>query len=77
MPPKYGEVYFNCATMSGRGQANLIRKRQTTADGFLKDELHVFDLIVQHRPASHEYLSGWKNRIYDEAQFLGLDISHA
>lgn len=74
MLPKYGEIYFNCATMSGRGQADLIRKRQKTSEGFLKDEIHVFDLIVAHRPASHEYVSGWKARIYDEAKFLKLDI---
>lgn len=74
MPPKYGECYFNCATMSGRGQADLIKARQSTAEGFLKDELNVFDKIVAHRPASKEYLTGWKARIYDEAKFLQLDI---
>jgi hypothetical protein len=75
MPPKLGEIYFNCATMSGRKQADLIRIRvKDDPRVFLKDELHVFDLIVQHRPAAKEYLSGWKARIYDEAKFLGLDI---
>ena len=74
MLPKYGEVYFNCATMSGRAQANRIRVRQKDPESFLKDELNVFDLIVAHRPASKEYLSGWKARIYDEAKFLNLDI---
>ena len=74
MPPNLGEVFFNCATMSGRGEAALILARSKTPEAFLKDELHVFDLIVQHRPASEEYIHGWKARIFDEAKFLGLDI---
>jgi lysozyme family protein len=73
-PAKEGEIFFNCCTMSGLKQAKLIYKRNPHPVAFLKDELNVFDLIVQHRPASKEYLSGWKARIYDEAKFLGLDL---
>lgn len=75
MSPKLGECYFNCATMSGRKQANRCLQRSTNDPVlYLKDELNVFDLIVQHRPASKEYLSGWKARIYDEAKFLNLEL---
>lgn len=75
MPAKIGECFFNCATMSGRGQAKLILERTTTPEAFLKDELHVFDLIVKRRPASNEYLTGWRNRIFDEAQFLKISLT--
>jgi hypothetical protein len=74
MPPKIGEAYFNCCTMSGIGQAKKIISRQKSVEGFLKDELNVFDMIVARRPAANEYLRGWKARIYDEAKFLGVDI---
>ena len=74
MPPKVGEAVLNCATMSGMGQARKILARQNTIEGFLKDELNVFDQIVGRRPAAREYLSGWKARIYDEAKFLSVNI---
>jgi lysozyme family protein len=70
-----GEVFFNCATMSGRGQANLILKRQNTVSGYLRDELHVFDLIVQRRPASKKYVDGWKDRIVDEAKLFHIELT--
>lgn len=75
MPANVGECFFNCATMSGRGQASTILGRTSTAEEFLKDELHVFDLIVEKRPKSKIYLTGWRNRIFDEAKFLKLSIT--
>ena len=74
MPPQIGECFFNCATMSGRNQAQLILNRTKTAKEFLQDELNVFYKIVQRRPASSVYLSGWKARIYDLAKFLDIDL---
>jgi lysozyme family protein len=72
MPAKIGECFFNCATMSGRGQAALILHRTKTPLAFLQDELNVFDKIVARRPAAKEYLTGWQNRISDEAKFLRI-----
>jgi len=74
LPAKIGEAVFNCATMSGMGQARRILGRQSTIEEFLKDEIRVFDQIAARRPAAQKYLSGWKSRIYDEAKFLGVDI---
>ena len=74
MPGGLGEAVINCATMSGLPEAKQILSRQNTIEGFLKDELSVFDAIVRRRPKAQEYLSGWKSRIYDEAKFLGVDI---
>ena len=74
MPPKMGELVFNCATMSGLLQARKILAREPSPGGFARDELRVFDLIVQRRPASREYLKGWKDRIYDEVKFLNIPL---
>ena len=75
MPQSVGEAFMNCATMSGVSQAKLILQRHSDAKGFLIDELGVFDKIVQRRPTSAKYLSGWKARIYDLGKFLGIDIT--
>ena len=74
MPKFIGEAYFNCATMSGRGQANLILRRETTIQGYLKDEIRVFGLIVQNHLSSKKYVDGWVNRIVDEARFFGINL---
>lgn len=75
MPKNLGEVYFNCCTMSGRGQANLILGRTNTVEGFLRDEVKVFGLIAKNHPSSKKYVDGWTNRIVEEARFLGITIT--
>jgi len=74
MPEKLGEAFMNCATMSGKGQAKLILARQPDVKGYLLDAIAVFDKIVARRPTSAKYLSGWKARIYDLANFLKVAI---
>lgn len=71
-----GECYFNCATMSGRGQADLILHRTIGAANYMKDEIRVFGLIVQHHPSSKKYVDGWANRIVDEARFFGINLNN-
>jgi len=75
MPKQVGECYFNCATMSGRSQANLIWHRTVGAKQFMEDEINVFKKIVEKRPASKIYLDGWTNRIVDEARFFGINLN--
>jgi hypothetical protein len=75
LPPVVGECYFNCATMSGRHQADLILHRTTGAKNFMKDEIRVFDLIEKNHPSSKKYVDGWTNRIVDEARFFGISLN--
>jgi lysozyme family protein len=75
LPAVVGECYFNCATMSGRGQADLILHRTIGAANFMKDEIRVFKLIVENNPSSKKYVDGWTNRIVDEARFFGISLT--
>ena len=75
LPAVVGECYFNCATMSGRGQADLILHRTNGPKAFMEDEIHVFYKIVEHRPASKIYLDGWVSRIVDEARLFRVTIT--
>lgn len=75
LPAVVGECYFNCATMSGRSQADLILHRTRGAKQYMEDEIQVFHKIVNRRPASKIYLDGWVNRIVDEARFFGISIT--
>jgi lysozyme family protein len=75
LPAATGECYFNCATMSGRGEADLILHRTRGPKDFMKDEIQVFYKIVENHPSSKIYLDGWVNRIVDEARFLNINLT--
>jgi Glycosyl hydrolase 108 len=72
LPSLIGECYFNCATMSGVPQANLILNRTHTAEEYIKDYLNVFDKIIARRPAAAKYRKGWRARLLDLSKFLNL-----
>ena len=75
LPAQTGEAYFNCATMSGRHQADLILSRTSGAKQFMLDEIRVFSLIEKNHPTSKKYVDGWTNRIVDEARFFNINLN--
>jgi lysozyme family protein len=76
MAPKVGECFFNVATMSGVEQAKLCLSRASTPEMYLQDYLGVLDKIVRRRPASAQYIKGWKTRIHDLAKTLAIALSN-